>query len=195
MKTTQSHGLHLAIAETGKLMALKGRHTDALQHYREALRLAVSSKAPEVFFRHYTQCVLESLELTGAYDEIIRFCIDADIHYASLGLSSSLHRRDHGSVLERLGLAQLKNDNLEAGRESLEKAREVAGDGVLPITEEVLGWLKRGFRVDINRILGSQRKHKYFVVRSGQVDRKRAQPLSILQNTAAPNPAAGLLGV
>ena len=148
-----------------------------------------------MFFRHYTQCVLESLELTGAYDEIIRFCIDADIHYASLGLTGSLHRRDHGSVLERLGLVQLKNDNLDAGRASLEKARDIAGDVVLPITEEVLGWLKRGFRVDTNRILGSQRKHKYFVVRSGQVDRKRAQPLSILQNTAASNPAASLLGV
>ena len=180
----QSHAIHLSIAEAGKLLALKGKHRDALQHYREALRLAVSSRAPEIFFRHYTQCVLESLELTGDYKEIIEFCTNADSHYAALDLHSSLHRRDHGSMLERLGLAYLKNEDVEQGQAALEKAREVAGDGVLPITDEVLGWLKRGFRVDTTRILSSQRKHKYFVVRQGQVDPKRAKPLIGLQKTS-----------
>lgn len=180
----QSHSIHLSIAETGKLLALKGKHKDALQHYREALRLAVSSKAPEIFFRHYTQCVLESLELTGEYKEIIEFCTNADIHYTSLDLHSSLHRRDHGSVLERLGLTQLKNGDVEQGRVALEKARKIAGHGVLPITDEVLGWLKRGFRVDTGRILSSQRKHNYFVVRHGQVDPNKARPLKSLQTSA-----------
>jgi tetratricopeptide (TPR) repeat protein len=194
MNSPESLKLHLSIAETGKLLALKGRHTDALEHYREALRLAVSSRAPEIFFRHYTQCVLESLELTGAYAEVIEFCINADSHYASLGLNSSLHRRDHGSVLERLGLAHLKNGDAEPGQAALEKAHKIAGDGVLPITEEVLGWLKRGFRPDTTRILGSQRKHKYFVVRSGQVDRKRARPISSLNRTTTANPGGILTG-
>ena len=53
--------MHLGIAEAGKVHALAGRHPEALRHYREAIRLAVSSKAPEIFFRHYSQCVLESL--------------------------------------------------------------------------------------------------------------------------------------
>jgi len=190
----QSHNIHFSIAETGKCLALKGRHRDALQHYREALRLAVSSCAPEIFFRHYTQCVLESLELTGEYKEIIEFCRHADIHYASLDLHGSLHRRDHGSVLERLGLAHLKNGDMEQGREALEKARDVAGDGVLPITDEVLGWLKRGFRVDTGRILSSQRKHKYFVVRHGQVDPKRAKPLKSLPKISLAQPQDMFMG-
>lgn len=190
----QPHGIHFSIAETGKLLALKGKHIDALQHYREALRLAVSSRAPEIFFRHYTQCVLESLELTGEYKEIIEFCTNADHHYASLDLHSSLHRRDHGSVLERLGLTHLKNDDLEQGRAALEKARAIAGDGVLPITDEVLGWLKRGFRVDKGRILSSQRKHKYFVVRHGQVDPKRAKPMDSLQATTHASPRELIMG-
>lgn len=194
MESSAAHGLHLSIAETGKLMALKGNHTEALHHYREALRLAVSSKAPEVFFRHYTQCVLESLELTNTYDEIIRFCTDADSHYASLGLTSSLHKRDHGSVLERMGLVQLKKGDLDAGRAALEKAQQIAGEGTLPITEEILGWLKRGFSVDTSRILNSQRRHKYFVVRPDQVDRQRAKPISTTQRTGIPDPTQVLSG-
>jgi len=165
-----------------------------LQHYREALRLSVSSKAPEVFFRHYTQCVLESLELTGAYDEIIQFCQNASAHYASLELTSSLHKRDHGSVLERMGLVQLKSGDVDAGRTALEKAREVAGDGTLPITEEILGWLKRGFTVDTSRILNSQRRHKYFVVRADQVDRQRAKPISSTKPTGISDPTKVLTG-
>ncbi|WVM91801.1 hypothetical protein ULG90_18100 [Halopseudomonas pachastrellae] len=48
--TDKAHQLHLGIAEQGKVLALAGRHADALQHYQEALRMAVSSRAPEVFF-------------------------------------------------------------------------------------------------------------------------------------------------
>ncbi len=187
-----SHKIHLEIAETGKLLALKGKHTEALRYYRDALRLAVSSKAPEVFFRHYTQCVLESLELTGAYDEIISFCTDADAHYVSLNLSVGIHKRDHGSLLERLGLVYLKSGNAEAGQTALQKAQDIAGKGALPITEEILGWLKRGFTVNVARILSSQRKHKYFVVRPGQVDRKRARPISEVQHNTIPDPSKTL---
>ena len=183
MKAASSHNIHLSIAETGKLLALKGKHAEALKHYREALRLAVSSRAPEVFFRHYTQCVLESLELTQAFEEVIEFCVNADEHYASLNLNTQLHKRDHGSILERLGLVYLKLQNLEAGRAALEKAQNIAGEKTLPITEEILGWLKRGYHVDISRILSSQKKYDYFVVRADQVDEKRAKPFPAMQQT------------
>jgi len=178
MNTPASHTVHLSIAETGKLFALKNNHTKALQHYREAFQLAVSSKAPEVFFRHYTQCVLESLELTGSYDEIIEYCVNADAHYTSLQLNSSLHKRDHGSILERWGLVLLKKGETEQAKKTLINAKAVAGEKTLPITEEVLAWLIRGYSVDTNRILASQRKHNYFVVRAEQVDDKRAIPLT-----------------
>ncbi|HCA23425.1 MAG TPA: peptidylprolyl isomerase, partial [Pseudomonas sp.] len=82
--TDKAHQLHLGIAEQGKVLALAGRHADALQHYQEALRMAVSSRAPEVFFRHYTQCVMESLELSGELDSVLRYCNEAEAHYARL---------------------------------------------------------------------------------------------------------------
>lgn len=178
MNKTASHSIHLSIAETGKLFALKGNHDKALLHYREAIQLAVSSKAPEVFFRHYTQCVLESLELTESYNEIIEYCIKADAHYSSLQLTSSLHKRDHGSILERWGLVLLKKSEIEAAKVTLERAKAIAGENTLPITEDILAWLIRGYSLDINRITTCQRKHNYFVVRAEQVEKNRAKPLA-----------------
>ncbi len=187
-KDNAAHEVHLSIAEAGKLHALKGNHKEALRHYREAIRLAVSSKAPEVFFRHYTQCVLESLELTNGYDEIIQFCQDAHKHYTKLKLGTPLHRRDHGSILERLGMVQLKKGDIQMGKTSLELAQQIAGVGVLPTTDEVLGWLKRGFAVDTTRLLQSQRRHNYFVVRQDKVDASRAKQLA--DNINIPDQAA-----
>lgn len=192
MKGAEQHQVHLSIAEKGKVEALRGNHQAALENYREAIRMAVSSRAPEVFFRHYTQCVLESLELTGAYDEIIEFCENATAHYESLNLSTKFHKSDHGSILERLGLVLLKKGNAEAGKAALEKARKTAGEKVLPITEEVLSWLNRGFHVDAARILSSQRQHHYFVVRSDQVDTKRASVLPNKQQKGFVNPVSVL---
>ncbi len=127
-----------------------------------------------MFFRHYTQCVLESLELTGAYDEVLDYCINADAHYESLNLTSTIHRRDHGSILERQGLVELKKGEAEQGHETLRKACSIAGETTLPLSEEIINWLQRGFSLDITRITASQRKHNYFVVRADQVDRQRA---------------------
>ena len=56
------HILHLSVAEHGKLCLLRGDVSEALRHFREAIRISVSAQAPEVFFRHYSQCVLEALE-------------------------------------------------------------------------------------------------------------------------------------
>lgn len=54
MSDPNRHILHLSLAEHGKLCLLRGDGN-------EALRLCASARAPEVFFRHYTQCVLEAL--------------------------------------------------------------------------------------------------------------------------------------
>ena len=71
---------HLQIAETGKLAALRGDHRTALGHYREAIRIAVGSGAPEVFFRHYLEATLESLELSEAFDDVLAYCDRAIAH-------------------------------------------------------------------------------------------------------------------
>ena len=191
MTGAAAHGVHLGIAEYGKVRALKGDHDEALRHYREALRLAVSSRAPEVFFRHYTQCVMESLELSGSYREVIRFCEEADAHYQSLGLESAIYRRDHGSILERLGVVRLKAGDIDPGREALARAVDTTGKGVLPLAEEVLGWLSRGYAVETARLYRSQLRHGYFIVRRDRVDPARARPLP--KAVGRPSPTAGPL--
>ncbi len=176
-----AHAYHLGVAEAGKCCALKGDHTEALRHYREAIKLAVSARAPEVFFRHYSQCVLESLELTGSYQEVLDYCEKADEYYQTLrqepGNQRQLHARDHGSILERQGLIYAKLGDRKSAFASLEKARQIAGQNTLGLTEQVIGWLQRGLHPDPARLTDAQRKHQYFSVRPDQVDASRARPL------------------
>ncbi len=173
---TLRHEMHLGIAEAGKVHALARRHPEALRHYREAMRLAVAARAPEVFFRHYLQCTLESLELMESYDEVIRVCTEADAHYDRTGHPLPLHRRDHAAILERLGLVRLKS-GAEGAEEALRRAVDLAGPGVLPLAEEVLGWLARRLTPTLARLTEVQRRRRYFTVRPDQVDRNRARPL------------------
>lgn len=182
--TNEPHSLHMGIAEQGKLLALKHNHGEALRHYREAIRLAISIKAPEVFFRHYTQCVLESLELTGSYREVIEFCEKADNHYQTLDLSTQLVKKDWGSARERCGVNYWKAGDTALARERFEQALALSDQ--LPLAVELLGWLRRGLSADANRIVALQKKHRYFVVRTDQVNSNIAIPIEKLGAMASP---------
>ena len=175
----EAHHLHLNIAEAGKVHALANRHAEALRHYREAIRLAVGAGAPEIFFRHYSQCVLESLERSGGDADIIAFCEAAEAHYARLNetgedADTPLHRKDRGSILERLGLAELRSGDVATARATLNTAIGLAGKGVLPLAEQVHGWLQRGLAVSPALLAQAQQRHHYFIVRADAVDSSRA---------------------
>ena len=177
MSDPNRHILHLSLAEHGKLCLLRGDGGEALRHFREALRLCVSAKAPEVFFRHYTQCVLEALEKAGSFAEIAGYCREADAFYAARDLDDAFHRKDHGAILERLGIALIRLDDREAAVAALTRAIDRAGPGVLPLAEELLGWLRRGYAVSGERIAQLQQRHRYFVIREGSVDAALARAL------------------
>jgi len=193
MSGQSTHSLHLSLAEHGKLCLLKGDVSEALRHFREALRLSVSARAPEVFFRHYTQCVLEALELGGHHAEVVAVCREADAHYArvlpSLDATPSpettILRKDHGSMLERLGLALLQQGDSTGARETLGRAIEVAGKGVLPLAEAILDWLRRGLTVTTERLRQMQSKHRYFTIRHGKVDPGLARALPLAAKSEA----------
>jgi tetratricopeptide (TPR) repeat protein len=173
----RGHALHVGIAEAGKLRAVAGDHTEALRHYREALRLAQAARAPEVFFRHYTQCVLESLERTGAHDEVIAFCEQALAHYDAQGATLAVHRRDRATLLERLALNRIKAGQGDGARAPLDAAVELAAADDLPVARAVRDWLRRGMRPDPRRIAELQAKHGYFGVTADRVEPDRAIPL------------------
>lgn len=182
----QIHQIHLGLAEAGKVLALKGKHQDALRHYREAIKTAVSANSPEVFFRHYTHCVLESLELSGAYEEVIAFCENADEHYKNLTVDTPMVRRDHANTLERWGVALLKNGQAARAEDVLARAVEKAAPAPLPVATQILSWLERRFNPDVNRIAQIQKQHAYFTVRREQVDPKKATYLPKNHHHAAP---------
>lgn len=168
------HSLHWGIAEEAKVALLDGRHAGALKGLREAIRLAVACKAPEVFFRHYMQCVLEALELSGDFREVADLCREQDSYYRQLAARGSLFTRDHGSILERLGVAELQSGRREEAAEALRRAVDCAGKGVLPLSELILQWLERGLNVPAQQLRQQQHRHRYFVIRPDTVDRNRA---------------------
>jgi tetratricopeptide (TPR) repeat protein len=168
--------LHLGFAERGKLHALAGDHREALIHYRAAIRMAVEQGAPEVFFRHYMECSLESLELTGAYVEVLEYCDRALAHYAAHPPEHDVARRDLAHVHQRRGVCLFKLGEREAAREALGAALAV-GVGSLPLASALLNWLRSGWHCDAARIVAEQRRHTYFTVRADQVDPTRALDL------------------
>jgi hypothetical protein len=165
------------VAEQGKIHLLDGRHGDALRHFREAIRMAVAAHAPEIFFRHYTQCVLESLELSSDYEEIIAYCRDADAHYVKIESDEPILAKDHGATLERLGIALLLTGRREEAADALRRAAERAGPGQLPLAEALADWLRRGLSVPLPVLRQAQRRHGYFSVRRETVRRAIAVQL------------------
>lgn len=182
-ETQRGHQLHMGIAEQGKVHALEGKHGLALTCYREAIRIAVRSGAPEVFFRHYMECTLESLERMGSYPEVLDYTERAISHYAALKVESeaqrSLIRADLIHIHQRRGVVLLKLGRMEEARQALEKARSLARAGGLrcELVDTLLGWIARGFHVDAHRILTEQESRRYFSVRQDTVNRAAAIPL------------------
>lgn len=170
---------HLQIAETGKIAALRGDHKTALGHYREAMRIAVTSGAPEVFFRHYLEATLESLELSDAFDDVLSYCERAIAHYAANPPRHVLAELDLASIHQRRGVALLKRSDVAAARAALEQAIAQAAriDVRLPLADRLLDWIRRGLAVSKQRILAEQRRLHYFSVRPDTVGVvPRAQP-------------------
>ena len=170
--------------------AVAGRHLDALEHYREALKLARSSRAPDVVFQYYTQCMLESLERLGHYDEVEDYCRRA---LAQLGARDARHpvvRRMTASHLERLGAVQAKRGDTDAALETLDLAIETAGSKGLTVATRLSEWLRRRMTLDAARITQLQEKSGQFTVDRSTLrpDAARYLDAETPARTNTPNP-------
>ena len=157
--------LHFGLAEQGKLYALDNDHVHALQYYREAMRLAVTNNAPEIFFRHYLECSLESLELLEAYDEVLAYCDKAIDHYQQNPPQHQLTQKDLATIYERKGVILLKKGLMAEAKEALTTAVQLAADTPLPLAQNLINWSVRGYHMSNERILAEQKTHHYFSVR------------------------------
>jgi len=171
MTVADIHRIHLGVAETGKLLALKGRHRDALTRYREALRLAFGARAPQLFARHYLHCVLESLEHLGEHARAAELAGTAAEQAANPD-PSPFQRRDRACLLERQGVNRAKAGDVPGARVAL--AAALALDAALPLSRTLLDWTSRGLAITPARLADAQRRHRYWVVCPETVDAARA---------------------
>jgi tetratricopeptide (TPR) repeat protein len=168
--------LHLGIAEQGKLYALEGDHPRALFYYRWAMQMAVAAGDPEVFFRHYLECVVESLERMSAFAEVVDYCEKAIELHRKNPEPDPVALRDLAHLHQRLGIVRLKGGDRDGARESLRAALAVlAGSGqALPLAASLLRWVELGLHLDRSRIEAELEKARYFSVREEAVDRECA---------------------
>jgi len=179
MSGSTEQPLHSGIAEQGKVNALRGNHVEALRHYREAMNMAVRARAPEVVFRHYLECALESLEHMGAYAELLEYCDKAISHYAERPPENPMAELDLATIHQRRGVALMKLGDRPGAKQALTVA--VAGAkscaAQLPLAEQLLRWLKGELTIGKERVLAEQHRHHYFSVRKDMVRPERAVPL------------------
>jgi tetratricopeptide (TPR) repeat protein len=172
--------LCLGLAEQGKIYALARNHADALRHYREALRMArgfagggVAGQGiagGDVFFLYVTQCIMESLELSGALPELADYCAQLEAHFAALpphliAKDPAIARIRMGNV-ERHGLALLQMGEEAEAAAMLGRALALAAPADLPVAKRVKQWLDRRFQVDVKQLRKLQSAHGYFMVRA-----------------------------
>lgn len=172
--------MHMGIAEQGKLYALQGDHRTALIYYREAIHMAVQGEDPEIFFRHYLECVIESLEQMGSFDEVLAYCDKVLQHYFENPPPNAVAVMDLAHTYQRKGVVLFKIGERDLAREAFQYALEVAAEvgevtsKTLPLAQTLLKWIQSGWHVDTARILAEQQRTGYFAVRRDMVDSKSA---------------------
>jgi tetratricopeptide (TPR) repeat protein len=168
--------LHYRIAERGKMHALDKNYQEALRHYKEALNQTLNKKDSELFFQHYSQCVMEALEQLGSYDQVISFCENYRTFLAEKE-DSSIIKKHNAFVSERQAIQHLLKEEIDQAKTLLTEAQQNVGKGKQPITDQLLNWLLRGYKISKNQVQLLQTKHNYFIVRKESVNPKIAMDL------------------
>ncbi len=170
MEPNQKIAVHFGIAERGKMYSLEGNHKEALRHYREAIQMTVRQEDSDIFFQHYTQCVMESLELSGANEEVISYCEKARAFLEEKESESLILKRNIASLLEKQAIQHLLRDERDDAVELLKEAQGIVGRRSNPLTDDLLNWAQRGYHIKETQIRQAQNRHKYFVVRKETVN-------------------------
>jgi len=168
--------LHYGVAEQGKLHALDGDHMLALQYYRLAMKMTIDQKSPEVFFRHYLECSLESLELMESYDDVIAYCDKAIAHYKQNPPSNEVAQKDLANIYQRRGIVLLKKGLHDEALYALQKAIALIKNKakVMPLAVQFQRWIAANYHFNASRVVQEQKSHRYFLVRKDTVSKEKA---------------------
>ena len=117
---------------------------------------------------------MESLEKSGGHQEVIDYCQKALDLLQKQDLSEDATRKLYGSTLEKMAVQWLLLGDSDAALERLREARKVTGAKVLPLADQLLGWVERRYAITPKQIREAQERHRYFVVRREQINPKIA---------------------
>ncbi len=170
MKTKKTQMLHLRIAEKGKLLCLEGNYKEALRHFGEALKIMQKEKGSELFFQHYTQCVMETLEKSGSYDDVISYCERYVTFLDAKNSKNPFIDRHYARIFEKKAIQYLLKGNNQIALQLLELAQHKAGKGKQPITDELLKWVQKGYQISKRQVESVQKKFNYFIIRKDLVN-------------------------
>ena len=162
-KDSNRYALHLGIAEKGKMNAVEGNHKEALRHYKEAIKMTQGQEMGEMFFQHYMQCALESLELMGAYDDVLNYC-EKLMELLNTKENSELISKYKAETWQRMAIQHLHKDDPETALEYLIKATKETGKGKLKIADTLSNWINRKYKITKKQILDLQSENNYFIV-------------------------------
>ncbi len=171
-----SNTLHIRLAEQGKIYSLEGNYTEALRHYKEAMRLVQLNNDSDIFFQHYSQCTMEALEQSESYDEVISFC-EKYIQFLEEKEEDELIKKHKAYVLQRQGVQYLLKGENDTAKDLLSLAQKIIGRGKQFLTDELLSWVQRGYTIRKEQIEKLQEKHNYFIVRKDQINEKLAMKI------------------
>lgn len=162
------HGL---LIEQGKKLHLKKKYPEALELYREALRQAQFQGASLITLRHYSECIIESLELMGEYEAVIACCNEAIDYYQSNPPQSDLALRDFAALYERKAMVSAKSTDWSAAGEATKEGLQIANSAgfEMPLLSKLSGWIKSRYYLAVDRIEKEQRAAGYFAVREESV--------------------------
>jgi tetratricopeptide (TPR) repeat protein len=162
-KETNKYVLHLGIAEKGKMYAVQGNHKEALRHYKEAIKMTQGKEMGEMFFQHYMQCALESFELMEAYDEVLNYC-EKFLELLDSKEESDFISKYKAETWQRMAIQYLHKDDPETAHEYFMKIAKEAGKYKLKISETLLNWLNRKYKITKKQIFDLQNENQYFIV-------------------------------
>jgi tetratricopeptide (TPR) repeat protein len=160
--------LHYNIAEKGKVYALKGNHTEALRHYKEALRMCQTLPNSDIFFQHYSLC---AMELMGNNQEVIDFCEKCLEFIEDKEFEKNdLLDKYISSLWERMGIQYLLMNEKDEAKECFNTAKQTGGKVTSPLTNDLLNWIWRGYAITEKQIRDLEKRHNYFTVRKENVN-------------------------
>lgn len=161
--TDTKYSFHLGIAEKGKIYAVASNHKEALRHYKEAIKMTQNQVNGEMFFQHYIQCAMESMELMGAYEEVINYC-EKFLDLLDTKEQTEIIVKYKADVLQRMAIQFLYKEDKEEAKALFQIVQKTIGIGKQKLTDELLNWLLRGYNINPKQILEMQKKYQYFIV-------------------------------